>query len=275
MLRIVVSFFLLLGGLLFAEPIELFPDGIQSPQYYQLLAKAFEAGAELKFPDGSHFKVKKYLGEGFVTRVFQVEVLNPKPGEPKEMALRLPMGGGAYYADFINQTQKGYEPLRSEGIAIPKLFRSTQSQYCAMEYIPHDFDGEAFLMNSQRWGPEVAREARAALVEFARQAALMGTIGDFKPEQLVYQIENKRWVLLDWTGTLKFKPRFDKLEPSFVHNMQLHYQQERQRPLTREEKKLIDEMKDVIRKERWRRAAIPICIANMRWMMDRAFGGKR
>ena len=199
-------FFLLLVNQGFAKEIHLFtPEGFQASDYNLQLGSA-EPGDEFVFPSGRKMECKKFLGQGYTTRVYEVSV------DGKILALRVPrsreLSRNSYYQEgktvnFINHTLRGFERLRGQNVPVVTVHEGVPGQYALVDYVKTDFTLEEFFLEKKPLDHEEKFLARAKLLEFAKNTAHITAIGDFNFTQLAFDSENKRWVLLDWTDGIE------------------------------------------------------------------------
>ncbi len=200
-----------------AKDIELFDrPGEQTWEYDRRVAPPYaEAGDVFVFSNGARFRIESELGSGATTRVYRARQLTFAGGRPAgesaPVALRVPRRSGdiigvnrhgnavrAPVSAYINQTVAGHRLLDLEKVPIPELIDSLSGEYVAMELVAHDFTGEDFFLRPERISPRVLADAEEDLRRFARSTGPFTSIGDFKPDQIVYSHEERCWILLDW-----------------------------------------------------------------------------
>jgi hypothetical protein len=221
----------------------------------------------LEFTDqnGNQFKFKlvSFLGQGQTTAIFRATPL-AAGGFHEDVALRLPIGRYVLGDDekipaqpYLNQTLEAYYVLRAGGLEIPEISSYVRNQFIAGELVQHDFNGIDFFVHPERIDPKVLQEADQALEQFAKTTVKFETIGDFEPGQLVYNIREKRWTLLDYRSFTTHKAAFLTRKTVFddvwfrrgltdARNQDPRINP----PLTTREKDLVSRLSLAVRKER-------------------------
>lgn len=142
-----------------------------------------------------------FLGSGNTTMILSIE----DPETNIENALRLPHGNeekNYRLSDgqrFLNYSYNGFEELEDAGIPIPKFHEYEKDAYIVVDKIAHDFTLKSFFENSESINDSDKGPIIDALKNFAKEAAIFESIGDFHLEQLVYSQKTKKWILLDWS----------------------------------------------------------------------------
>lgn len=203
-----ISIFFLLQLLLFTLPqgfakknIKLYKTDGSQMEHYNTRLNSLKAGDVLSFSDGKSFEFISHLGQGYTTKVIEVKHKNTV------MALRLPVSNWMYrsaqsnefipYPDFINAFIDHHVKINMTDIA-PKIYHSLRGQYIAVEKINIEIGLDDVLLNAdtlQKEQPEKLLQLETKFIEFAKKLAPLQYIGDFKPEQMVYNGE--KWILLD------------------------------------------------------------------------------
>ena len=169
------------------------------PSYAEVLQK-LKPGDTLVFPSQARFKVGRKLGEGGTTLILELPDL---PG----LALRIPKswdpddpGEPLSATSFLNRTIDGASELRSHGVPMVEIDSYKRNEYVVVRKVGPHLTFEEFVEGKGEAG--VRREALSlALEDFARRTARFERIGDFKSDQVVFEPETGRWVLLDWASS--------------------------------------------------------------------------
>ena len=147
-----------------------------------------------------YFTYVKNLGEGNLTQVLEVT----SEGSDTSYALRLPYRSGfahlAESEEAINEFIYGYYTLKEQNISIPNIIESKEFQYVLVDKIEDSFNLHSFLFNeaSTSLSANQLKEAEKALVEFIKEIAPFESISDAHGKQIVYDIDKKKWILIDW-----------------------------------------------------------------------------
>jgi hypothetical protein len=260
------------GG--FARDIILFEDDDPVLHYSEKFNEA-EPGDVLSFDDGKiKFKIIKYLDHGGTTNVLHVQQI--KPFKKKHMALRMPLDDWKS-AKYLTSYKKGQRELKNSGIRVPKIYNYLYEQFLAVELFEPAFDFEDFATMNKKVPKHMVKEAEQAYYRFMKSASGFEIIGDFKPEQLLYDPNIKEWVLLDFTNGHSQVPLFkditttetkllDKLFYLPHESEELRYTISTQRRFKNSEwaQKLYDNSKQIILEHRTTLAKIKIrCFNNV------------
>lgn len=167
------------------------------PKYDQIVRK-LKSGDRVSFGDGRSFQLGKFLGEGKTARIFEIEGMPGKVIRIPSYAEISPHELSFSGPDYIRFYVEGYAPLLEAGISVPKMYNHYKDQYVVMEHI-----GQKGLIPladflTQDPPPREVTRMSEELRHFARATAAFAHIGDFSEEQIAYDIEKHRWVLLDW-----------------------------------------------------------------------------
>lgn len=193
-----------------ASPISLFLCEGADPSPildYPFTVAQLKAGDVLKFCDGKMITLGESLGQGNSVRVFSVQ------GQPK-LALRIARSPREI-AD-LKSTVDGYSPLKKAQVPTPKLIGGDPRQYLLVERVP----GRLISLGEAIAGIGVTEEEYAQLIRklprFLKPAADFATLGDLHAQNLVYSVEQKRWILIDYYNDhhFYFLPRPDQLAKS-------------------------------------------------------------
>jgi hypothetical protein len=189
----------------FSDSIYLTDEHGQHASGYNDLIKQenFKDGDKVYVAPDKYFIYKKYLGEGSTTRVLQV--LDPRDG--KEYALRLPKKSHKFTLNesqmYLNKYFSGYKNLKKNNVTTPKIIDHKKNTFILVESVEHDFQLTKFLVKPGGIPSNVLKEAEEALYRFAEEIAGFKKIDDFHTEQLVYNQNKKKWILLDWSANNK------------------------------------------------------------------------
>ncbi len=195
-----------MGAIASANSYVLFrAPGQPAPNYDAIVAR-LKADDEVVFSNGDRFILKKKLGSGKATVVF--ETTDGK-------ALRIPKVAGPVWVkitkdvilsaatgpEFMDSFIKGYEKIHRLGIPVPELHRSLPAEYALMEKVEVRFDFTDFALG--RHGLNAADRALVfeALVEFARKTWRVNTVGDLAGRQVLYT--HRGWLLVDHNSSVQ------------------------------------------------------------------------
>ncbi len=146
----------------------------------------------LKFPNGKEILIKDYIGAGGNTAIFKISV------NGKTFALRVPYTNISMMREYI----KGRFALASQKINVPDVYSSgklnTTPLYIITDYVDFDYNLKSFIKDYKDISKTEIHVMKSELIKFAKQSANFGKIGDFGYDQIVFDRENKKWVLLDW-----------------------------------------------------------------------------
>lgn len=194
------------AGLGFGAPVHLFTEDGAQVENYRVLLEALQEGDTLHFPDGRSFVFQGNLGNGYTTQVMRVTL----PGGTEELALRVPANvgrvSGRPFPAYVDHTLDGFEELRGSRVPMARVYGGARGQYVLAELIPHRLNGWNFLhmlddpafARREGYTPAQLRRLEEAMVRFAGTTTEFSHIGDFKPDQLVFNEARGEWVLLDW-----------------------------------------------------------------------------
>jgi hypothetical protein len=209
----------------YSQTIELFDAS--GHQLHKIDKTEIHDGDILKFNDGKTYQVISYVGEGRVNIVFKVRMVPAAQGIPEPLVIKLPKiielkPGEKTPREQITSFIEGYSPLKEAGVPIPTQFGSLPGQYVASEFIENDFDGHTFFVHPEllekQYSPQVVQEAEQAMIEFARTTIRFRSIGDFLPGQMVYNIQKKKWILIDWFNAHEIsKTRLNKQKADTIN----------------------------------------------------------
>lgn len=156
-----------------------------------LTPKSIPPGSLVRFPSGREVPIGEFLGEGNKTVVFE-HATDP------QRAVRLPKRNNAHFLDW---TASGEALLAQLDVPRAEVLAHSPGEFADVRRVALDPTGRLSLANlaSSRLTPDERVQMLNALREFARQLAPFERIGDFRAEQVAYDIERRRFVLLDWT----------------------------------------------------------------------------
>lgn len=218
-----------------AKVVYLFNDrGEQNPFYDQSLKK-IELGDVLVMPDQAEFQVKSSMKAGKTTALFQVVQTAPAVVYPTKIWIRLPLAEGEFpgsqghepYSEFINKTIDGERELDKAKIPHPKVLRSMRKVYAVVEDFPHDFSAKEFLLNPNGIPHSTLIKAEKSFYDFISTTSPYSKLGDFKADNVVYNIKKDQWSFLDWTqghinaGTIWKDSAVDYLEERLLDEILL------------------------------------------------------
>lgn len=153
-------------------------------------------------PDGEQFTFVKHLNliSGADTNyIMEVEPSRAYPGQKgKTVILRLPRDIPDRL--YISQTIQGYGSLNEHSVPVPQLYHYRINHYAVQEKVNVAFTADQFFGEPSTIDKNTLKKAEKALVKFGTTLAPFVRVGDFRSDQIAYDAENDRWVLLDWTG---------------------------------------------------------------------------
>jgi hypothetical protein len=196
--------------------------------------KLIRPGDILEFSDGAQFEYIDTLGSGITSAIFKVYDLRLPLEQRKPEALRIPYSISLVelkteelmpMSEFINYYVSGYDLLAKQGLPVPKLRASVAWQYVLTEIIPHNFSGTTFFLKPEEIDKNVLQKAEDALYRFAKLTSQFVFIADFRADQIVYNISEDKWYLLDWTtGHLLYQEDSEDFRTPFYgkfsHNLE-------------------------------------------------------
>lgn len=206
-LRFLCIFCLGIGAFASADSYVLFHAPGKPVHNYDAILANLKAGDEVIFSNGDRFILKKVLGSGNATSVF--ETTDGK-------ALRIPKVAGPVWVrrmkdniissatgpEFMELYIQGNEKISRLGIPVPELYRSLPSEYALVEKLTVHFDFTDFAWG--RHGLNAAHRAKVfeELVAFARKTWRVNTVGDLGGRQVLYT--HRGWLLVDHTNSVQF-----------------------------------------------------------------------
>lgn len=206
----------------FAKTVTLFePSGDQVSDYVVLI-RELEPGDVLEFNDGAKYEFKAVLGSGRTTKVLKVKPLRSLSQPPYQefTALRVPIPvtetnlSKGQVRQFIDLTIGEYPKLSQNGIPVPTIYHSLGAQYVEVRLMNPEFDLHEFFQNGHKLDPVKQEKALNRLGQFAAKTARFSKIGDFYPDQVVFDSLLQDWVLLDYTGGSELIRGFDPKQKS-------------------------------------------------------------
>lgn len=207
-MRLLISLCLLLASSFPAwgkDPIRLFAGDppVQSADYdHWIYDRSLEPGDVIEFADGEKFEFEREIDRGWTTSILRVRPLNPKSGEPKTIALRVPLHSGDYhgtpYSNYLNNGQAGYRELVAGNVPVPKQYRYARGQYVGVEQIGRHFRLDTMVLSPGILDPNLVQAAQKSLIPFLAKLAPFEHLGDLHMSQIVYDEQAKCWYLLDW-----------------------------------------------------------------------------
>ncbi len=145
--------------------------------------------------------------KGKTTTVWEA-ILFSETDSPAHVALRRPKYQTS--KTYITQTIDGYEILSTSPIHLPQLLLDERDKFAAFEWIPDKVKFKTFFENYANYSQSERLKLREKFIEFARHTFEFERIPDFYPNQIVYDVQNERWVFLDWA----LPERIVKIKPS-------------------------------------------------------------
>jgi len=183
------------------DAILLFDEAGEYKNNYNELVLDLKSYDIVQMPDGKKFKVLQKIFSGKTTAVLRVVPIGHAyaglPGE--EYILRIPRG--KEWKTIYNFYLKSSPDLAKTQLNIPKFFYADK-KYVVTENIEHSFNGKEFLEDSssikKQHSKELWDKAALKLKEFAKANSHIIYVGDFKADQLIYDLKNEKWRLIDW-----------------------------------------------------------------------------
>lgn len=263
---LILLFFL--GNIAFSGEIYLEKDGKLNYEYVSLAQnESISKGDKIFVTKDKYYIVKKMLGRGNTTIIFQVI----DPSNDKNYALRLPFPSERFNLrnsiNYLNGYIDGHKIIVKNNIPVVEMKEGKASSYVLMEVVQHDFDLFQFLTTPESIDSSIRKNAREALLEFAKKTAYISSIGDFHQGQIVYNEYEDKWILLDWTNHLSkvrhmnapllFSPKVFK-QNHYVRGERgdpvvkkgIFFNSYKKRDLTRREIGIYEDLERVVYKER-------------------------
>ena len=183
------------------DAILLFNESGEYKNNYNELILDLKSYDIVQMPDGKKFKILQKYFSGKTTAVLKVVPMGHAyanlPGE--EYILRLPRG--KEWQTMHNFYLKSTSELASTQLNIPKFFHADK-KYIVVENIEHGFNAKEFLEDSfsikEKHSKELWDQAASKLKEFAKANSQIIHVGDFNAKQLIYDLKNEKWRLIDW-----------------------------------------------------------------------------
>lgn len=179
--------------------LQLFQAGQAKKNYVALLDHLTKAPTKILFSDGRQFQVRGELGRGGATRIYRTS-----PG-----ALRL--AAAEDQLALLGAFVRAHRTLHENGVLVPRLLGvGPQPAHTpnGVEYVWVEEVAVIFRLDEWLTSLPFAQLQRTpawnALEDFARSTWRFVTIGDFKPENIVWT--GQQWLLLDWTAALTLLP---------------------------------------------------------------------
>ncbi len=178
--------------------------GVQSENYAEVVRQLLRDDV-LVFSDGEEFTVKSVLGQGNTTLV--IDIVGNR-------VLRIPLSSGnasistdengkespiplGSYTSYITEFIEGHRALTAAGVRVVKMYEHLREEYVVVEKLSPRFNYRWYFHNRRTFSEGFKRRVDAQLLQFVSGVSLFAKIGDFHPEQLVYN--ESEWVLLDFT----------------------------------------------------------------------------
>ncbi|MCB0349830.1 MAG: hypothetical protein KDD38_01525 [Bdellovibrionales bacterium] len=235
--------------------------------YIQVTHEKLNQGDILKFSNEAEFVYSHKLGEGFTTEVLAVYPIERGIISSRLYALRIPssdevlrpFAAAIPIRSFINKYYDGYYVLQEHNLPIPFLYDHLSEEYNLTELVQYDLTGHDFFINPEGHSRELLQKAERALIQLAKAVAKFDTIGDFKASQIVYSIEQDRWIILDWTdNNILYNGKssrtvhhpFDKLFRNSLATVSGEMKAFTERVVSPREEKILAHLTEVILEER-------------------------
>jgi len=160
------------------------------------------AGKTVEFSNGKKLKLGERLGSGKTTVIYEL-------ADDPTKVVRLALNRESLSENYLKSTWNGYSVLKQYDAPVVQLFENLSGEYVIAErvgpmisfdnFFKH-LDGRALSDWDVTIDDELARKMTRAFETFAGKTAAFNGIGDFYDDQLVYDLKNERWVILDWTS---------------------------------------------------------------------------
>ncbi len=160
---------------------------------------------------GLKYRLGELLGEGLTTQIYALD--DPTKAIrviPKDEAFFRDGDGRLYPLSlYMNEFINGAKKLRQLGIPVVRTYGYARGRYVVVDRV----EGPTLLQFFLR--PETFSEAEklkmlSDLVSFARKAAILAFVGDFKASSLLHD-KNRGWLIVDCTGEVKANKKFDQI----------------------------------------------------------------
>ncbi|OFZ69541.1 MAG: hypothetical protein A3K03_10155 [Bdellovibrionales bacterium RIFOXYD1_FULL_44_7] len=171
---------------------------IRPVKNYTQLVSIIRPNDVIIFSNGESITVGAEIGRGNTTKVFAIV---GKPGQ----ALRIPLSTGTLKHSgqkiprFLNDFILGYENLARKDVPTVKLIRARPNEFVIVQRMNEHVTFHDFIEKRYKWSSALEKEMLEDIEKFARKTAVFRNIGDLHPEQLAYDLKEKRWILFDWT----------------------------------------------------------------------------
>ena len=145
------------------------------------------------------FRLGRLLGQGNTTQIFE---LPDQPGKVLRIASNWiePIGKDEILPPrFLNFMHEGEKGLVEEGVPITRLSEYQPLLFLVAERVegPTLLD---FLTREVSSNPAEQELMARELETFALRVGAFEDIGDFRPDQVTFDIHRKQWILHDWSG---------------------------------------------------------------------------
>ena len=160
---------------------------------YNETVKLISAGDSIQFSNNQSFKVVKFLGQGFTSKIFEIE-----DGKVIRIAKE------TRYIRFISEYLKGHQGLIDSEIPIVKVYPEISSsfEYVIAEKVEGELNLSRFIYKHHEFQESLGKVKYDLMVEELKNFMLsthqFEAIDDFKAEQLIWDTANEKWILLDW-----------------------------------------------------------------------------
>jgi hypothetical protein len=142
-------------------------------------------------------ELAELLGHGTVTNIFAVK-------DHPEWAFRASLIKSSdsdhdiiFIDNFRTKFLSGEAELRTAKVPIVKIYGNCENGVL-VERLPKGINLRDYLNSGHTISLAKRRKMNDDLIEFAKKTAGFESIGDFRPEQLMY-VEDRGWILFDWT----------------------------------------------------------------------------
>jgi hypothetical protein len=179
-----------------SEEYQLFRPSSAGNQYpgesikgYDQIIKEIKPGDVLRFSNDKSFTVEKILGNGMTTKVLGVE---------GNKALRIPLM--SRYNVLIWNYLEGAKELAKTDVKMAKVYHhlSKKFEYILVDQYNISMTLSTFIYKQDRLDEEDLAFKKKKLKKFLISTSQLLYIDDFKIEQVAWDEDHQRWILLDW-----------------------------------------------------------------------------
>ncbi|HVJ64440.1 MAG TPA: hypothetical protein VM901_04220 [Bdellovibrionota bacterium] len=199
-----------------AKDVHLFDsDGLKSKDY-ELLLQELQPGDRLFFDNDSVvFEVKQRLRRGKPgISSFQVRAMK-EPLAGRELIIQVPQNLDAQ--DF-DQLVEAYDSFRQKNVAVATSPLRRERQYIVFDFVEPKITLKSYIQKPSSHSKETQKKMEASLKTFAASLAKFEYMRNLKLSDVVYDAENDRWVLSDFSTNghteMKLGPVLNPSQPN-------------------------------------------------------------